>query len=113
MKQKRFFKICLLLLLFSFFACLSPKPKENPLLGSWKYSNYYTGSWEKIIFRGELSYRLETYNAESNHRNVLEGTYRYDSRKFILEQRYSRDVVFEYQIHGDSLISMSKVYLRQ
>lgn len=93
--------------------CFGSDPGENRLIGTWKYSNYYTGSWEKITFREELTYRLETYNGELYQSSVLEGTYRYDQEKFILERRYGTDTAFEYFISGDSLITMDKLYLRQ
>lgn|GEM_PF-1150753 len=107
--QKNMMLFCILCL----FGCLGPEPAENLLTGSWKYSSYYTGSWEKIIFNKELTYRLETYNGETYQLSILEGTYRYDARKFILEQRLTGDVAFQYLISGDSLITMNKVYLRQ
>jgi hypothetical protein len=113
MKTGIFQKTALFSVFLLLLSCFGSDPGENRLIGTWKYSSYYTGSWEKIIFREDLSYRLETYNGETFQSSAINGTYRYDQEKFILEQYRNNDVAFEYAIHGDSLFTMNKVYIRQ
>ncbi len=93
--------------------CMGSEAPENVLAGKWKYTSYYTGNWEKIIFREDLSYRLETYNAASHNSTVMTGTYRYDEDQFVLQQRTGMDYAFDYSVSGDSLFTMHKIYLRQ
>lgn len=102
-----------ILIVLLIIGCFGSDPGENRLIGTWKYSNYYTGSWEEILFREDLSYRLENYDGEKYQSTILNGTYRYDQEKFVFENPHGIDVAFEYYISGDSLITMNKLYLRQ
>ncbi|MEA3391407.1 MAG: hypothetical protein U9Q91_00350 [Candidatus Marinimicrobia bacterium] len=114
--MKKYTKIILsiLTLLLLLSSCSSPEEIENVLIGTWKYMNYQTGDWETIIFREDLTYRLENYNGTTYSSVVYSGTYHYDVDSFVFERRGTSDIAFIYQISGNNLvISFGKTYVRQ
>jgi hypothetical protein len=104
----------LLSILVLFSACTEPEETENLLIGTWKYMNYQTGDWEKIIFREDLTYRLENFSGSTYETAVVTGSYRYDDEKFIFERMGTSDIGFYYVISGTSLIiADGKTYTKQ
>ena len=76
--------------------------------------NYQTGDWETIIFREDLTYRLENYSGTTYSSVVVTGTYRFDEEKYIFERRGTSDIGFYYSISGNNLsVVEGKTYVRQ
>ncbi|MCK5817407.1 MAG: hypothetical protein KAH15_05335 [Candidatus Marinimicrobia bacterium] len=101
-----------ILLLLS--ACTEPEEFDNVLIGSWKYIDYQTDDWEKIIFQEDLDYRLENYSASTAGTIAITGTYAYTDTTFTFERRNYPDIVFQYVVSGDILYANpGKTYIRQ
>jgi hypothetical protein len=97
-------------------ACTEPEEFENVLIGSWKYTNYQTGNWEKIVFYDDLDYRLINYMSSTSQTTTVTGTYTYTDTTFNLKSGGSNpiEVVFKYAVSDDRLLVYpGKTYIRQ
>ncbi len=114
--MKKHLKILLAIfsILILISACTEPEEFDNVLIGSWKYIDYQTGDWEKIIFYEALDYRLENYSASTVQTATVTGTYTYTDTTFTFERRSLPDIVFQYVVSGNNLhVHPGKTYLRQ
>ena len=108
------FPILLLALFLS--SCEDPIEYENVLIGSWKYTDYQTGDWEKISFYEDLDYRLVNFNANYDQTTTVTGTYTYTDTTFTLKSRGASplEVVFMYAVDDvQLLVYPGKTYVRQ
>ena len=108
--------IAFLSILMIFSACTEPEEFENVLIGSWKYTNYQTGEWEKIVFKGTLDFNLYHYFPESGSTTGIMGTYTYTDTTYTLKTGTSNPnyIVFKYAVSGDYLVIYpGKTYIRQ
>lgn len=75
--KHRSINLCLLFLtgLLVLSCYYSPEPEDNPLTGKWKNMNYNTGSWEKFIFKDDLTFTHSSYDADTQSTSSYSGTY--------------------------------------
>jgi hypothetical protein len=88
---------------------------ENHLIGTWKYINYQTDDWEKIIFDGNKSYELQNYTASSLQTVKYSGSYTYTDTTFSLRQYNTTSIcTFLYAIETERLyVYHGKTYTKQ
>ena len=104
----------LLSIILIFTACTEPEEFENVLIGSWKYTDYQTGDWEKIVFHENLDYILYNFSSYSQSTSSYSGTYSYTDTTFTLERRATTNIVFKYAVSDNYLIVYpGKTYVRQ
>ena len=87
-KTTRISLAAIIILVILLFACTGPEETPNELLGSWKYTNYQTGDWEKLTFKDDLTYVLVHYDGTYYTTTTYSGTYSYTETSFTLKQRY-------------------------
>lgn len=78
-RMNHFFPLLACLILASCF--YSPEPEDNPLTGTWKNMNYNTGSWEKFIFRDDLTFTHSSYDGSTQSSSSYSGTYEISDTK--------------------------------
>ncbi|MCD6446560.1 MAG: hypothetical protein J7L40_00165 [Candidatus Marinimicrobia bacterium] len=114
MKKHTKILLSILSILLLLSACTEPEEFDNVLIGSWKYIDYQTDDWEKIIFQENLDYRLENYSASLIQTVTVTGTYAYTDTTYTFERRHYPDIVFKYVVSGNNLyVYLGKTYIRQ
>ena len=108
MKKTTFLSsIILTLLLLMLVACNTEPEFENHLVGSWKFIDYQTDSWEKIIFKENQSYELHNYDSDYQQTVRYAGSYTFTDTTYSLRQ-YNTSTYFKFKY----VILNNKLYVQ-